>query len=84
MDGLDTSPPPNYDPRDEYTIADEKVQCVEHLPMDLNPKGTVGAVALDVRGCIVACTSTGGRTNKHVGRIGDTVRTSIIFFCHCV
>jgi beta-aspartyl-peptidase (threonine type) len=43
------------------------------VPMlDLMPKGTVGAVALDVRGCIAACTSTGGRTNKLVGRIGDT------------
>jgi L-asparaginase / beta-aspartyl-peptidase len=40
--------------------------------LDLMPKGTVGAVALDVRGCIAACTSTGGRTNKLVGRVGDT------------
>lgn len=36
------------------------------------PTGTVGAVALDVRGCIATVTSTGGRTNKLVGRIGDT------------
>ncbi|THH29856.1 hypothetical protein EUX98_g4329 [Antrodiella citrinella] len=42
------------------------------VPMDLLPKGTVGAVALDMRGCISAVTSTGGRTNKLVGRIGDT------------
>ncbi|GLB37244.1 putative asparaginase [Lyophyllum shimeji] len=42
------------------------------VPLDLLPKGTVGAVALDVRGCIAAATSTGGRTNKLVGRIGDT------------
>ncbi|KAH0827436.1 nucleophile aminohydrolase [Lanmaoa asiatica] len=41
-------------------------------PMDLMPTGTVGAVALDVRGCIAAVTSTGGRTNKLVGRVGDT------------
>ncbi|KAI0321185.1 asparaginase [Amylostereum chailletii] len=40
--------------------------------LDLLPKGTVGAVALDVHGRIAACTSTGGRTNKLVGRIGDT------------
>ncbi|KAK0212976.1 asparaginase [Desarmillaria ectypa] len=40
--------------------------------MGMNPKGTVGAVALDVRGCIAAVTSTGGRTNKLPGRIGDT------------
>ncbi|KAJ7675079.1 nucleophile aminohydrolase [Mycena rosella] len=40
--------------------------------LDLQPTGTVGAVALDVRGCIAALTSTGGRTNKLVGRVGDT------------
>ncbi|KAG5650196.1 hypothetical protein H0H81_000356 [Sphagnurus paluster] len=41
-------------------------------PLDQLPTGTVGAVALDVRGCIAVLTSTGGRTNKLVGRIGDT------------
>lgn len=41
-------------------------------PIDQLPKGTVGAVALDIRGCIAVLTSTGGRTNKLVGRIGDT------------
>lgn len=40
--------------------------------LDMLPKGTVGAVALDIRGCISTLTSTGGRTNKVVGRIGDT------------
>lgn len=39
---------------------------------DQMPTGTVGAVALDMRGCIAAVTSTGGKTNKLVGRIGDT------------
>jgi beta-aspartyl-peptidase (threonine type) len=34
--------------------------------------GTVGAAALDVRGNLAAGTSTGGLTNKRVGRIGDT------------
>ncbi len=39
-----------------------------------NPKslGTVGAVACDVKGDLVAATSTGGMTNKKFGRIGDT------------
>lgn len=41
-------------------------------PIDLMPTGTVGAVALDIQGCIAAVTSTGGRTNKLVGRVGDT------------
>lgn len=34
--------------------------------------GTVGAVALDQAGVIHAGTSTGGRTNKRFGRIGDS------------
>jgi L-asparaginase / beta-aspartyl-peptidase len=34
--------------------------------------GTVGAVALDRRGDLAAGTSTGGLTNKPVGRIGDS------------
>ena len=40
--------------------------------LDQMPTGTVGAVALDCRGCIASVTSTGGKTNKMVGRIGDT------------
>jgi L-asparaginase / beta-aspartyl-peptidase len=34
--------------------------------------GTVGAVARDARGGLAAATSTGGRVNKRVGRVGDT------------
>ncbi len=34
--------------------------------------GTVGAVALDQHGHLAAATSTGGMTNKRVGRIGDS------------
>jgi beta-aspartyl-peptidase (threonine type) len=34
--------------------------------------GTVGAVALDQSGTLVAGTSTGGMTNKRFGRVGDT------------
>jgi len=34
--------------------------------------GTVGAVALDKFGHLAAGTSTGGRTNKHWGRVGDS------------
>lgn len=33
--------------------------------------GTVGAVALDRQGRLSAATSTGGRTNKRYGRVGD-------------
>jgi L-asparaginase / beta-aspartyl-peptidase len=34
--------------------------------------GTVGAVALDSDGNLAAATSTGGITNKHHGRVGDS------------
>ncbi|MBS1644916.1 MAG: isoaspartyl peptidase/L-asparaginase [Bacteroidetes bacterium] len=34
--------------------------------------GTVGAVALDIRGDLAAATSTGGMTNKQFGRVGDS------------
>jgi L-asparaginase / beta-aspartyl-peptidase len=34
--------------------------------------GTVGAVAVDREGNIVASASTGGRAGKHLGRVGDT------------
>ena len=34
--------------------------------------GTVGAVAMDDQGQLAAATSTGGLTNKHPGRVGDT------------
>jgi beta-aspartyl-peptidase (threonine type) len=40
--------------------------------LDQMPMGTVGVVALDVRRCIASVTSTGGKTNKLVARIGDT------------
>lgn len=34
--------------------------------------GTVGAVALDLKGNLAAATSTGGMTNKQFGRVGDS------------
>src|SRR5262249_3176651 len=39
---------------------------------DQDLHGTVGAVALDRNGNLAAATSTGGKTNKLPGRIGDT------------
>lgn len=42
-------------------------------PLDPDKKyGTVGAVAIDANGNLAAATSTGGMTNKMVGRVGDT------------
>ncbi|MFZ4622319.1 MAG: isoaspartyl peptidase/L-asparaginase family protein [Bacteroidota bacterium] len=36
------------------------------------PSDTVGAIAMDEKGNIVAGTSTGGTPNKHPGRVGDS------------
>ncbi len=45
----------------------------ENAPIDPDNKfGTVGAVACDAQGRLAAATSTGGVTNKKVGRVGDT------------
>jgi beta-aspartyl-peptidase (threonine type) len=42
-------------------------------PADGNLKmGTVGAVALDMKGNLAAATSTGGMTGKYPGRVGDS------------
>ncbi len=47
-------------------------QAAPAHPLDMDKKfGTVGAVALDARGNLAAATSTGGITNKQVGRVGD-------------
>ena len=39
---------------------------------DVTKYGTVGAVALDKQGNLAAGTSTGGKTNKKFGRVGDS------------
>ncbi|VVE69239.1 beta-aspartyl-peptidase [Pandoraea anapnoica] len=42
-------------------------------PIDPDTKfGTVGAVACDMHGHVAAATSTGGMTNKAIGRVGDS------------
>ena len=41
-------------------------------PDPADKTGTVGAVARDAQGHLAAATSTGGMTNKHPGRVGDT------------
>lgn len=49
----------------------EEGAAIDHA--DRDPRlGTVGAVALDVRGNLAAATSTGGMSMKRFGRIGDS------------
>jgi beta-aspartyl-peptidase (threonine type) len=59
-------------PEGPYPPGESPSQGEPREPLDQMPTGTVGAVALDCRGCIASVTSTGGKTNKMVGRIGDT------------
>lgn len=42
------------------------------VPVDVEPRGTVGAVARDTRGHLAAATSTGGVPMKLAGRVGDS------------
>jgi len=44
------------------------------------PRGTVGAVALDIRGGMAAATSTGGSPGKRPGRVGDSPLVGSGFF----
>jgi beta-aspartyl-peptidase (threonine type) len=48
------------------------VDVVREQPHIGERLGTVGVVALDMTGDLAAGTSTGGRTNKRYGRIGDS------------
>lgn len=70
--------------RDEYVAEDEEPSIhrvhVGYVARREPPKpqtpeekhGTVGAVALDQFGTLVAATSTGGIPNKYPGRVGDS------------
>lgn len=55
-------------------IKDKEIYTLDHSNTEVKNKnlGTVGAVALDMKGNIAAATSTGGMTNKRWGRIGDS------------
>ncbi|RYE26417.1 MAG: isoaspartyl peptidase/L-asparaginase [Sphingobacteriales bacterium] len=52
----------------------QEIKGSDTIQLDHSDKkfGTVGAVALDMRGNLAAATSTGGMTNKKFGRVGDT------------
>ncbi len=52
-------------------LKEDSTKLISPKTMDEKKRGTVGCVALDMEGNIVAGTSTGGMTNKKYGRIGD-------------
>jgi len=49
-----------------------KAEAAKAKAAGITASGTVGAVALDRAGNLAAATSTGGLTNKHLGRVGDS------------
>jgi len=73
LQGLPMAPP-------EYFRTDARLEALERVRgtsgsstlTERDRHGTVGAVALDRAGQLAAATSTGGRTNKLPGRVGDS------------
>jgi beta-aspartyl-peptidase (threonine type) len=47
-------------------------EAMRSAAVDRSKLGTVGAVAVDLRGHVAAATSTGGTAFKRAGRVGDT------------
>ena len=62
--GLEIVPPAYFHTKRRWNSLQEILQKEKN--------GTVGCVALDKQGNLAAGTSTGGMTNKHYNRIGDT------------
>lgn len=59
-----------------YTVAEKqiywKTNLHKHRHLNAEHHGTVGAVAVDLKGNLAAGNSTGGTMFKAIGRIGDT------------
>ena len=53
-------------------VRDNDTTELSESDKEIKKRGTVGCVALDQNGNIVAGTSTGGMTNKKYGRVGDS------------
>jgi beta-aspartyl-peptidase (threonine type) len=65
---LETVPP-------EYFLTparQQQLRNVQDRVLQGSRHGTVGAVAVDLRGRVAAATSTGGMVNQSEGRVGDT------------
>jgi len=77
--GLPMQPADYFFTQQRYDQLQEAIAAgrmrLDHAASPTDPnwkKGTVGAVARDIRGHLAAATSTGGMTNKRYSRIGDT------------
>jgi len=65
--------PASYFHTEERWTALQRVRAAKATTLtERDRHGTVGAVALDAAGNLAAATSTGGRTNKLPGRVGDS------------
>lgn len=87
QNGLELAEPAYFDTPERYAQLEKAraagASALDHdasawqwrkaAPIDPDTKlGTVGAVARDAAGELAAATSTGGMTNKRVGRVGDS------------
>jgi len=71
--GLEFKEPSYFYSQERYAQwLEAKAENTISLDHSAKKMGTVGAVALDIHGNLAAGTSTGGMTNKAVGRIGDS------------
>lgn len=70
--GFDFEPPAYFHTEERWRALERARSGEEARLSEQDRHGTVGAVALDGRGDLAAATSTGGRTNKLPGRIGDS------------
>ncbi|WP_114953565.1 isoaspartyl peptidase/L-asparaginase family protein [Sphingosinicella terrae] len=73
LQGLEQAPPDYFGTPERRRQLEELRRQPGEDYFDIDVKyGTVGAVAVDVRGHVAAATSTGGLTGKRWGRIGDS------------
>lgn len=70
--GLDTVHPSYFFTKERWENYENTRKTRLEREFPLSPKGTVGAVALDMNGNLAAGTSTGGMHYKRVGRLGDS------------
>jgi beta-aspartyl-peptidase (threonine type) len=70
--GVDTASADYFYTKERFDAWEKTRKTRLEREFPLSPKGTVGAVALDMNGNLAAGTSTGGMHFKRVGRLGDS------------